>query len=198
MSAPLKSANAPDDGDRERNLLHDLRERIEDVAKVDDGDVVESGEYAALELRALERVVGRLDKARISVRNFLEPARPEDEHEAAIARVTPLHIAHARDRGFHRSSHDIERNLVAHIYLVALAQARLDRDFEVRRMALVPEPPGGDALVVVQVVAVGDRVLAAEPTLLAHLLVGFELGFRAIDAHDTRAQHRDEVHVARA
>ena len=113
MSMPLSSTSEPDDRHRQRDVAEHARHPGEDLLDVDDDDVRESSRQVALEPRP--RVCGgrpfhRRDEGR---RRRFQDAGPEHEHEAAGARVGPVHRADARDGRLDRPAEDVEPDRVA-------------------------------------------------------------------------------------
>ena len=89
---------AADDGDGERDLGHHVADRSaesrESRSPTRSGKRSTRSCWKRARAAAIVRPLERRDEG---LRRLIEDARPEHEHEAAVARIPPLHVADARD-----------------------------------------------------------------------------------------------------
>ena len=188
----------PDDGDGDRDLGHHVANGLQNFVKVDHRHVGKALREIVLKAGARGRIVGPLERRHEGLRRLIEHARPEYEHEAAVARVAPLHVPDARHRRVHDAAQDVEVHRVADVDEAALVDALFDRHLRGRRRP-VPELPGRHVLVRFQVIAVRDGELARQASAVAtDVFSRRRFGIAAVHGHDTRPQHGNEGRRARA
>ena len=100
------------------------------------------------------------------------------------ARVLPLDIAHARDARLKDAAEHVEPHLIADVDPEALVDALLDRHFEQRRVRgqrTLPRPELAvrDSFVGLEVIAIGDDVLARERPAAPDVLIAVEVDVAA-------------------
>ncbi len=123
---------------------------------------------------------------------------PEHEHEPAVARLAPFDVADARHPRRDGAAQHVEPHRVADVQPGPLGDQLLDRHLGLRRRA-VPERALNHPLVRLEVIAIGDRELAADRHApLAHLLGALEIDLLPGDADHPRPQHRDQLELAGA
>src|SRR5215467_15089228 len=141
-----------DNRDGPRHFRHDIADRLENVVKIDHGDVWKAGDQIVLELRTRCGTAGRpLERRNEGLGGLLQRAGPEDEHEAPGAGVLEVDIADAGDLGVDRPSEDVEPDNVAEADGKTLAEAFFNRDFRFRRRS-APERACDDSLVLLEVI----------------------------------------------
>src|SRR4029077_12400589 len=127
------------------------------------------------------------------LRRLIQRTRPEDEHEAAVARLAPLDAANAGDARLDRPPQDVESHGVADVQPGAFGNLAFDRHFGHRRRR-VPEGALDHLLVRLEVIAIRQRELAAERyALLAHLIRAAQALFPAATPARARPQHRNQL-----
>ena len=142
---------------------------------------------------------GPLQRRDERLRRLLEHARAEHEHEAAVARVAPLDVADARHARRDDPAEDVEAHRVADV------EPRRDRAmlFSIDTSASADGPfqnaPCDHALVRLEMVAIRDRVLAADRAPRAPHVLRRRRALVSLPRHadDPRAQHRDQLKLAR-
>ena len=185
---------AADDGDRQRDLLHDVADRLEHVMEIDDRHVRETARRARAAtargppgpsgpFSGATKVLRRLSSAPGRNTNMKPPFR-ESRHSTSRMLVTRASIARPR-----MSNRIVSPTLIREPLVDALLHRHLgsgDGPFQNRA--------GDQALVRLEMVAVRDRELALQPEPpLPDILHAVQLRLLPAHADDARAQHRDEL-----